>query len=133
MRWILFFICMSAKQPILLVYMCLWVIRWRMVLLLSVRESSLLCPCKVWVRITEASLLNAEQTLWILAETSLHFFLSWGLRQVWGPVFSPFHSTASCSLKLACYNLLRQWGAVAHHCRINGCRWKLGFSAFCLQ
>lgn len=105
-----------------------------MVLLLSVRESSLPCPPKVWGRITEASLLNAEHTLWLLAETSLPpFFFSWGLRQVWRPLFSPLHSTGSYSLKLACYNLLRRWGAAAHHFRINGCRWKLGFSAFRLQ
>lgn len=59
-------------------------------------------------------------------------FISWGLRQVWRPVFSPLHSTGSRSLKLACYNLLRQWGAAAHHFRIND-QMEAGCSVFCLQ
>lgn len=130
------FMGMRATESLQKKHMCLWVIRWIIVLLLSVWERSLPCPRKVWVGIKGSWQLQSsccwmwEQALQLLAEISPPFLLSWGLRQVWRPVVSPLHSTGCCSPELACYNLLRQWGTVTHHFRINGCRWKLGCSAF---
>lgn len=130
------FMGMRATESLQKKHICLRVIRWIIVLLLSVRESSLPCPPKVWVGIKASwQLQNSgcwmwEQALPLWAEISPPFLLSWGLRQVWRPVVSPLHSTGCCSPKLACYNLLRQWGTVTHHFRINGCRWKLGCGAF---
>lgn len=72
--WV-YFMGMRATESLQKKRICLWVIRWIIVLLLSVRESSLPCPPKVWVGIKASWQLQSsrcwmwEQALQLLAET----------------------------------------------------------------
>lgn len=73
------FMGMRATESLQKKHICLWVIRWVIVLLLSVRESSLPCPPKVWAGIKESWQLQSscrwmwEQALQLLAEITPPF------------------------------------------------------------
>lgn len=108
----MYFMGMRATESLQKKRICLWVIRWIIVLILSVRESSRLVPLRCeWelkrvgnYKAPAAECENRHCSYWQRLPTLLPS--SWGLRQVWRPVVSPLHSTGCCSLKLAGYTYL---------------------------
>lgn len=139
--WVCDMLWMHEGRDFKYKHMCLWMIRWIILLLLSVTKNFLSCPLKIQLWIKESwqlLLLLHERTRTATVcraffLPSFFFFFPFPLPFFWlkksleaSFFFSPLHSTGCSSLELACYNLLSQLGAVSHYFRINGCRCELG-------